>query len=85
MEWLIGLFDEQIIKYILGAIILFLGWRYQAAKALIKEIGDLCDILGESLEDDELSEEERKSIMKEARDVFIAIKKLLGKNEEVVK
>lgn len=82
-EWLIGLFDGKIIEYILGVIITFLGWRWIALKSLIKEMTELTDTLGDALEDDAISDEEKDAIIKEAKEVLEAIRKLFEQKTKV--
>ena len=81
LGWLANLFSGQIIEYVMGAIIAFLGWRWMILKNLIKEVQDLVDVVGDSLEDDKLTEDEFKAVTKELSDVLAAIKKLIGKQE----
>ena len=84
-DWLIGMFDEQIIGYIVAAIIAFLGWRWVILKNLMKELKLLFSIITDALEDDELTEEERKAVMAKLQDVAKLIKQLLDKEKPVVK
>ena len=70
---------EVISTIIFGALTMFFGARFQAAKKAIKETTDVMIELRDALEDDKVTEDEMHEIIDEAEEALEAWKLVFKK------
>lgn len=69
----------QIIAVILFLISILFGLKWKQAKALLKEIAEALTATSDALDDDDVTDIERRNILKEWGDVITAARSLLRK------
>ena len=69
MELDLGLVAE-ILTIVLALLSIFLGVKYKKAKQIIKEVAEAMDKTYKAIEDNEITEEELKQLVKEWADVL---------------
>ena len=67
----------EILTIVLALLSLYLGGKYKKAKQVIKELAEAMDKTYKALEDDKVTKEELKGILKEWSDVLKAGRGLL--------
>ena len=67
----------EIISIVVGIIAIIAGIKWMQLKTLIREIAQAFDTLSNAIEDDNVTSDEAKSILKEFGDVAVAVAKLL--------
>ena len=74
--------EEEIILTIVGIAFALLSWvfgkKWQKAKALLKEVGELLIAVYQAAEDDTVTKEELALIMKELDDVTALAQEIFG-------
>jgi len=73
MDWLI------IVSGVLGVVAIIAGVKWVQAKKVIKEFAEAIAYLSAAIEDDNITREECKNIVKEFGDVITAVVDLVGK------
>ena len=69
MELDLGLVAE-ILTMVLALLSIFLGVKYKKAKKIMKEVAEAMDKTYKAIEDNEITEEELKQVVKEWADVL---------------
>ena len=69
MEIDLGLIAE-ILTIILALLSIFLGAKYQEAKRIMKEVAEAMDKTYKAIEDDKITKDELKQVIKEWMDVL---------------
>ena len=73
--------SDKIIELLLGLGISFLGWRWIALKNVIKQINEFLTEFEIANADDKLTKAEREVLVKELKDIPVAIKALIGRKK----
>lgn len=66
---------EIIISAILAVLSGSLGVYYRRTKAVVKETAELLTAVSQAVEDNNITKEELQTVLDEARDVLMAVKK----------
>jgi len=66
-----------ILTMVLALLSIFLGVKYKKAKQIMKEVAEAMDKTYKAIEDNEITEEELKQVIKEWKDVLEIWKGLL--------
>ena len=67
----------EIISIVVGIIAIVAGIKWMQLKTVIRELAQAFDTLSNAIEDDNVTSDEAKSILKEFGDVAVAVAKLL--------
>lgn len=59
----------EIMTVVFGVAATFLGVKYQKAKKTVKEIGEAITVTANAIDDNKITEEELKEVVKEWNDV----------------
>ena len=60
----------EILTIVLALLSIFLGVKYKKAKQIMKEVAEAMDKTYKAIEDNEITEEELKQVIKEWADVL---------------
>ena len=72
---MMNLWLPLVISALLGVLAVFAGVHLKKFKQILKEISELVVVLSHSLQDNKITADEMKKIVKEATDVIEAFKK----------
>ena len=59
----------EILAVVFGVAATFLGVKYQKVKKTVKEVGEAITVTANAIDDDKITEEELKMVVKEWKDV----------------
>jgi len=69
----------QILFIAMTVVTIVTGARWKHFKSLVKELAEALAATSDAIEDDKITDLEKKNIAKEWTDVIVAGKKLIGK------